>query len=715
MLAGSPEQRFGTEEHFTSYPKTSKCQYRCNQLASIHFSLRVSPDRQAADPQAIAVMVSKSRTQIYGKRRCNNLLTAFDNLNISPAVPSPSCKVSVAGNERSPFKAVSHNLRHSASFGNPEQLGDCQIPGKEDTPISTSASPRQDCRIKSQKAHDSSAYRGQTSTTTTEVCGVDKKARLDDLRQEGTQAEPQQPHSVCVRRGRKPRAAKAEVHEPDAIDVVIPTRSRRSPKIVDRDQSGRPSPPTSANFPAELTPLLALPYISTPAPLSFSAQYAQWARNLSITKVAQGSYASILRLALPGKPSTYTIWKLMPLKPRHGKGSRMEGATCIDDAIAELRLLEAMSKTPGFVEFRSAMVLQGVVPKELKKVEKLWRDEEHIRIQLSGEAQDVCEEDVREYGPEQLWLFVEMSDAGEDVEKWLERALGIIGPREVWDLFWGTVEAVAQGEAEMGFEHRDLHLGNICVKKRKLQHDSLCSESSGIEKETGDDMIERSAGEPLVRRFTDLEVTLIDYTLSRASIAGTASSNDRSGHATTPASPSPLPEQEEATHAILANSMRDDALFSQDSKDPLDQLQYDTYRHMRDIMLHHYDGGIRKPQSGGARRGRRPKVRTEDQWKKFMPATNLLWLHHVLVVLMLRCGGEHELQQRNERGAKSEGKPEDVEGMLILQRLKEVKTALWKSVEVAMGRRGVTCEDEGLWESAINVLESQISRQGNVA
>ena len=569
--------------------------------------------------------------------------------------------------------------------------------------------------MKSRKSHDSPAYRGQTpKANRPEVSGVDKKATGDALRQEETQTEPQQPHVVRVRRGRKPRAAKAEVLKSDARDVAIPTRSRRSPMSIDEDRSARPSPAASTNLPTELTALLALPYIATPAPLSFSAQYAQWATNLSITKVAQGSYASILRLALPKEPFTYTIWKLMPLKPRHGKGSRMEGATCIDDAIAELRLLEAMSKTPGFVEFRSAMVLKGAVPKELEDVEKLWRNEEHNRSQLSGEEEDACEEE-REYGPEQLWLFVEMSDAGEDVEHWLKRDLGTIGPRDVWDLFWGTVEAVAQAEAEMGFEHRDLHLGNICVKNQKSQIDRSSDGSFGTGEGASGSIVERSAGEPLISRFTDLEVTLIDYTLSRASIARTTSLNDSPGHAMTPASPSPLPEQEDATHEILANSMRDYGLFTQDSADHFDQLQYDTYRHMRGIMLQHHSRGTRKSQLDGARRGRRPKVRTEDQWKKFMPATNLLWLHHVLVVLMLRCGFDDDSQQGKGRCEKSNGGPEDVEGRMILERLKEVKTALWKGVEVAMGRREVTDEDEELWESAVHVLESEIIREGNVA
>lgn len=673
---------------------------------------------QTAVLQAIAAMVTKSRSRVYGKRRCNDLVTAFDNLNISPAVPPQPLKASIAGNKRSPFEAVPLTSCHPISSGESEELEEFKSLRSENTSTSTKASPQRDPHIGPRKAYGSPAQRRlKPKAAKAEVSGIDKKARADVLPQEQMRMEPQQPHSGKGRRGRKPNAAKAEVLRVDPKEVARPTPSRRLPRSLDKDRSERPSPSTSNNVPTELIPLLALPYISTPAPLSFSAQYAQWATDLSITKVAQGSYASILRLALPEEPFTYTIWKLMPLKPRHGKGSRMEGATCIEDAIAELRLLEAMSKTPGFVEFRSAMVLKGAVPKDLQEVERLWHDEEYNRVQLSERKEDACEdgEEEREYGPEQLWLFVEMSDAGEDVENWLKRNLGTVGPREVWDLFWGTAEAVAQGEAELGFEHRDLHLGNICVKKRKSQNDRSYNGSSEICEEASGSIVEGSANEPLVRRFTDLEVTLIDYTLSRASIDGTTSLNASSGHAMTPASPSRLSKGEDATHDIFANSMRDPALFTQDSEDPLDQLQYDTYRHMRDIMARHHCSNIRKPGSDDTRRGRMPKVGTEEQWKTSMPATNLLWLHHVCVILMLRCGFDYDLQLKKGKGVKSKTEPVDMEARMILDRLREVKKSLWKAVEVAMGRREVTDGDEEVWESAVNVLESEIIRERNVA
>ena len=279
----------------------------------------------------------------------------------------------------------------------------------------------------------------------------------------------------------------------------------------------------------------------------------------------------------------------MPLKSKTGRGSRQVGATFIDDAIAELKLLEAMSKSPGFVEFRSARVLRGIMPDGLRAAHDEWESE-----LKESEKENLGER--TEYGQEQLWLFVEMTDAGTDLETILKGGLegattlgmkacqGCIDVFEAWDIFWGVAEALAHGEQHSHFEHRDLHPGNVCIKRRSQNPDD--SFNDGIQ--------------PLIKRFTTLEVTLIDYTLSRATIEH---NEDES--------------TEDTEVETLANSMRDKGLFQQNSEVELDQMQYDTYRHMRDIMHSHHRG--RRKQQG---------------WRSYMPMTNVLWLYHLLTVLL---------------------------------------------------------------------------------
>ncbi len=107
----------------------------------------------------------------------------------------------------------------------------------------------------------------------------------------------------------------------------------------------------------------------------------------------------------------------------------------------------------------------------------------------------------------------------------------------VWDVFWGVAIALGKGEEEARFEvsqdagshalkgkltsllsiqHRDLHLGNICIRSaahpvvRSLSPDTTCSSPTELTTRALDP--NRRLG------FTDLETTIIDYTLSRANM-----------------------------------------------------------------------------------------------------------------------------------------------------------------------------------------------------
>ena len=119
----------------------------------------------------------------------------------------------------------------------------------------------------------------------------------------------------------------------------------------------------------------------------------------------------------------------------------------------------------------------------------------------------------------------------------------------MWDVFWGVVIALGKGEDDVGFEHRDLHMGNICVSKkhRLLNQD-------------GEDDLTRI--DPNMKLgFTGIETTLIDYTLSRAEIAsGTIEGN------------------EDVAYLDLEKDM---SLFEGDAEE---EYQYEIYRYMRAAM-----------------------------------------------------------------------------------------------------------------------------------
>lgn len=336
-----------------------------------------------------------------------------------------------------------------------------------------------------------------------------------------------------------------------------------------RDQS---RPPYDEN--REITTLLRVK-CCRPQPFVFTEFYGRYEGKIDVTKVAEGSFAHIYRIALRGEIGTYTIWKLMPLKPAKGRGSRHPNQTSIPDAAEELRALGRMQELRGFVDFRSAQVLQGNLPKQLREVNKEW-----------AEAHGENPNELQSRWPsDQYWLFIEMSDAGTDLETILKDGFpdgtflnkhkrgSRLTIEQAWDIFWGTTEALARGEVMANFEHRDLHPGNVCVTK-----------TSSKNAPADDDSDETN-------RYTNLRVTLIDYTLSRATLDD---------------------------DYVLANSMRDPALFTGTSTDATENRQYHFYRVMRDMVV------------GNARRSQE----VASKWKEFVPTTNVLWLYHILRLLL---------------------------------------------------------------------------------
>lgn len=282
----------------------------------------------------------------------------------------------------------------------------------------------------------------------------------------------------------------------------------------------------------------------------------------------------------------YTIWKLLPLKnSKFWNHSLCVNATLIQDAATEIMALELMNDIPGFVQLRSATVQQGVPTALLLKIFENWTNDHP--------------EDFEgvDWGEDPLWLLAEMTDAGTDLETLLSKGLpgytflnkqrkaARLNLEQAWDIFFLTAEALAHGEQYARFEHRDLHPGNVCIKKRVKKTKSP-PRSPSVE-------YPKSQHVPT---YTDIEVTIIDYTLSRAIVGG---------------------------DQVLAPSMQDEELFKQRGKKPNDQRQYDMYRWMRDIFE-----GTPHPEGD-----------TSELWKASIPMTNVRWLHHLLIILMQETEG----------------------------------------------------------------------------
>ena len=295
-----------------------------------------------------------------------------------------------------------------------------------------------------------------------------------------------------------------------------------------------------------------------------------WEKEFKLTKIGQGSFATVLKMESYSAPGQYSVWKLMPLKPSQGPGSRpRQNQTLIKDAATEVKTLFAMSDTDGFVQFRSAYVVKGIVPDQIGKAHESWAkkvnpDDTWYETQLAAEFPS----------KDQLWLLMEMTDAGQDLDYTFyvirsdpKRILSI---HATSDIFWGIAEALMRGEAQAEFEHRDLHPGNVCIKDR--------AEPVKLTTEDG------------IPRLSKLEITLIDYTQSRLTL--------QSGD-------------------VLATAV-DESIFRQYDKDPVAQRQYDVYRAMREV--------VKKEKKQGVGIG--------QMWKEYVPMTNVLWLLYMLKELM---------------------------------------------------------------------------------
>jgi len=210
------------------------------------------------------------------------------------------------------------------------------------------------------------------------------------------------------------------------------------------------------------------------------------------------------------------------------------------------------------------------------------------------EAQPECDKSVfpdpskrGSYDNEQLWAVIEMQDAGVDLEHVTLKTVW-----EVWDVFWGVALALAKGEEEAKFEHRDLHLGNICIRSNRK--DEIAGETS----------IRNLEGKKL--GFAGLETTIIDYTLSRAELAS-------------------------ARDVAYLNLEEQKELFEQDAKQ---DYQYEIYRYMRTAVQEMETNAGRNNLSPGTSQPSSSHINGHKLWADFCPLTNVIWLHYILYKLL---------------------------------------------------------------------------------
>lgn len=394
-----------------------------------------------------------------------------------------------------------------------------------------------------------------------------------------------------------------------------PASTRLEDNLASQQSSALKVPqPESDACSAHVRPLLNL--CSDPAAREIPTPFETWSTHLEphfdIAKIAEASYGEVYRLSLKESIPGFTkadesVLKIIALKPPLitqdspstrivcERTSKKEKAceekiawmSSVSSVLSEVQLLQRMTPVPGFTNFREVRVLQGRPGPPFVAAWKAF-NKSKPRGQKS-----IFPDPGRKgsYDDTQLWAVIEMQDAGTDLENVVIEDIW-----SVWDVFWGVVLAVGKGEESMRFEHRDLHLGNICIRSHSPD-DSLSSPSIRTTR--------RKLG------FTGLETTIIDYTLSRADMDDTSILNPSSSAPSEP-------------DVAFLNLELDPAIFEGDATE---EYQYEIYRYMRASMylldpLADLGSRWEEAKSGG------------HTWREFHPQTNLLWLHFVLFKLL---------------------------------------------------------------------------------
>ncbi|KAF1985476.1 hypothetical protein K402DRAFT_334379 [Aulographum hederae CBS 113979] len=429
--------------------------------------------------------------------------------------------------------------------------------------------------------------------------------------------------------------------------------------------------------------------------------FSTWTSSLSttfhISKIAEASYSEVYLLTrktpLPASSSALNsvVLKIIQLRPQlttkeRAKTSKTrlrqikDNMTSVDRVVSEVQIMQRMACVPGFTDFRAMRVLRGRPEGRIVEAWREWndkRDEEE-----KSEFPDPGAKSSYDEG--QLWCAIEMGNAGTSLED-LEVTDAFCG----WDVFWGVALALGKAECEARFEHRDLHLGNVCIRSKSCRpaEASILRAPSKIN-------LDRNLS------FTDIETTIIDCTLSRAEMLSpsqdsTTSLTSPSAFASEPSVSQALQDPAQTSYSDLE---KEAWLFKQSSED---DEQYDYYRYMRSAVF--FSDPLLEVN---ARKNKEIKG-SDTGWRDYHPLTNVVWLEFLLGRLV---GGlddtSGDMEKENEKTDNTED-DRTIKAKELLERLKEVMEminlenlgtegaigSVGEVVEWALGRGWLDLED----------------------
>lgn len=263
----------------------------------------------------------------------------------------------------------------------------------------------------------------------------------------------------------------------------------------------------------------------------------------------------------------------------------------LNSVTREIIVMQTVDALHGFVRCRGIHIVSGVYPDVLLEAFDAFKGSHSNQSAVNPNPLSTA-------APQQLYAILEMSDAGSPLGK-----LRGVSAFQAFDIFWKTAISLAHAEKEVQFEHRDLHNGNICWKP--LRKDGPCD----IKEETIQEM---TAKPEAILGLSNLEVTIIDYTLSRVTI-----------------------RSETRDDVIIFDPME---YWEQDFTggewgSEVDNHQYRTYAAVREWA----QGKEAEAQALATPEDADHNGR--NKYARFIPKSNVLWLGYVLADVLARRGG----------------------------------------------------------------------------
>ncbi|KAI0816408.1 hypothetical protein GGR55DRAFT_234593 [Xylaria sp. FL0064] len=309
----------------------------------------------------------------------------------------------------------------------------------------------------------------------------------------------------------------------------------------------------------------------------------------SIVKIAEASYAEVYRVTNERGTSIIKVIRMAsPIKPQtktqQKSGLVDEESHGESDLQGELQISEWVADIPGFVVYKERYIVQGKACRELLTTHQAF----HKKIKRHDPDRLQFYPSPSRYLDDTKFLVVELGDAGTALEDF-----ELATADQLWDIFFHVAIALARAEARIQFEHRDLHEGNLCIRK---------------------------VGEPIPKEerdragyfgFSGLEITILDYGLSRA-------------------------QADYDAEPVAYDLERDLSIFTSEHA-----AQCRVYRQMRSFLLR----GDRVCLPPGAHNiAYAEGIDGPITWAIYEPYTNVLWLAYLYQWMVEHfCGPKREL------------------------------------------------------------------------